>query len=101
MVNGDAHVLEGKERVGLTGVGLEVSLRSSLCSIFSLHLLVHLHSIHENETFSQLGGKDPAYVRPDADLQYTVGELVDGEYLLSPHTSELEARERVITYRAL
>lgn len=26
----------------------------------------------------QLGGKDPAYVRPDADLEYTVAELVDG-----------------------
>ena len=28
---------------------------------------------------SKLGGKDPAYVRPDADLDYTVPELVDGE----------------------
>ncbi|VDB99752.1 unnamed protein product [Peniophora sp. CBMAI 1063] len=26
----------------------------------------------------ELGGKDPAYVRPDADLAYTAGELVDG-----------------------
>ncbi|KIY70852.1 succinate semialdehyde dehydrogenase [Cylindrobasidium torrendii FP15055 ss-10] len=26
----------------------------------------------------ELGGKDPAYVRPDADLDYTAGELVDG-----------------------
>ncbi|KIM64493.1 hypothetical protein SCLCIDRAFT_1213318 [Scleroderma citrinum Foug A] len=26
----------------------------------------------------ELGGKDPAYVRPDADLNYTVAELVDG-----------------------
>ncbi|THV07262.1 aldehyde dehydrogenase [Dendrothele bispora CBS 962.96] len=26
----------------------------------------------------ELGGKDPAYVRPDADLDYTVAELVDG-----------------------
>ncbi|KAN0078246.1 aldehyde dehydrogenase [NAD(P)+] [Tylopilus felleus] len=26
----------------------------------------------------ELGGKDPAYVRPDADLKYTVAELVDG-----------------------
>ena len=26
----------------------------------------------------ELGGKDPAYVRPDAELEYTVGELVDG-----------------------
>ncbi|KAK0446082.1 succinate semialdehyde dehydrogenase [Desarmillaria tabescens] len=25
----------------------------------------------------ELGGKDPAYVRPDADLNYTIGELVD------------------------
>lgn len=28
----------------------------------------------------QLGGKDPAYVRSDADLDYTVAELVDGPY---------------------
>ena len=28
---------------------------------------------------SKLGGKDPAYVRPDADIDYTVAELVDGE----------------------
>lgn len=27
---------------------------------------------------SKLGGKDPAYVRADADLNYTVAELVDG-----------------------
>ncbi|KAH6909532.1 succinate semialdehyde dehydrogenase [Coprinopsis sp. MPI-PUGE-AT-0042] len=26
----------------------------------------------------ELGGKDPAYVAPDADLDYTAGELVDG-----------------------
>jgi acyl-CoA reductase-like NAD-dependent aldehyde dehydrogenase len=28
---------------------------------------------------SKLGGKDPAYVRSDADLDYTAAELVDGE----------------------
>ena len=28
---------------------------------------------------SKLGGKDPAYVRSDADLSYTAAELVDGE----------------------
>jgi acyl-CoA reductase-like NAD-dependent aldehyde dehydrogenase len=27
---------------------------------------------------TKLGGKDPAYVRPDADLSYAVAELVDG-----------------------
>lgn len=27
----------------------------------------------------KLGGKDPAYVRADAKLDYTVAELVDGE----------------------
>jgi len=50
----------------------------------------------------QLGGKDPAYVRSDADLDYTVAELVDGKYwiamaylyqpcdaLLQVHTSTL------------
>jgi len=28
----------------------------------------------------ELGGKDPAYVRPDADLVYAVAELVDGAF---------------------
>lgn len=28
---------------------------------------------------AKLGGKDPAYVRSDADLAYTVSGLVDGE----------------------
>ncbi|WP_346900098.1 aldehyde dehydrogenase family protein [uncultured Roseibium sp.] len=28
----------------------------------------------------ELGGKDPAYVRADADLDYTIGNLVDGAF---------------------
>lgn len=31
----------------------------------------------------ELGGKDPAYVRPDADLKYTVENLVDGAFFNS------------------
>lgn len=31
----------------------------------------------------ELGGKDPAYVRPDCDLKYTVAQLVDGAYFNS------------------
>ncbi|KAJ7070316.1 succinate semialdehyde dehydrogenase [Mycena belliarum] len=31
----------------------------------------------------ELGGKDPAYVRSDADLEYTVPELVDGAFFNS------------------
>ncbi|KAH8997579.1 succinate semialdehyde dehydrogenase [Lactarius akahatsu] len=31
----------------------------------------------------ELGGKDPAYVRADADLAYTVAELVDGAFFNS------------------
>ncbi len=31
----------------------------------------------------ELGGKDPAYVRADADLEYSVGELVDGAFFNS------------------
>jgi acyl-CoA reductase-like NAD-dependent aldehyde dehydrogenase len=50
---------------GFTGVALEVR---SLVSI-SYTMLTF---------FLKLGGKDPAYVRPDADLDYTVAELVDG-----------------------
>ncbi|KAF9128857.1 hypothetical protein BGW39_004670 [Mortierella sp. 14UC] len=31
----------------------------------------------------ELGGKDPAYVRPDCDLKYTVATLVDGSFFNS------------------
>jgi acyl-CoA reductase-like NAD-dependent aldehyde dehydrogenase len=31
----------------------------------------------------ELGGKDPAYVRPDADLRYAVEQLVDGAFFNS------------------
>ena len=31
----------------------------------------------------ELGGKDPAYVRPDADLDKTIAELVDGSFFNS------------------
>ncbi|KAJ8463636.1 hypothetical protein ONZ45_g17507 [Pleurotus djamor] len=41
----------------------------------------------ESKTFKgvalELGGKDPAYVRADADLDYTVAELVDGAFFNS------------------
>lgn len=30
-----------------------------------------------------MGGKDPAYVRPDCDLKYTVETLVDGSFFNS------------------
>lgn len=30
----------------------------------------------------ELGGKDPAYVRADADIAYTASELVDGGHAL-------------------
>ncbi|MDK9697719.1 MAG: aldehyde dehydrogenase family protein [Siculibacillus sp.] len=31
----------------------------------------------------ELGGKDPAYVRPDADLEHTVEQLIDGAFFNS------------------
>lgn len=31
----------------------------------------------------KLGGKDPAYVREDADFNYTVSELVEGAFFNS------------------
>lgn len=38
----------------------------------------------------ELGGKDPAYVREDADLKYAVENLVDGElYGLSHHVPDM------------
>lgn len=32
---------------------------------------------------TELGGKDPAYVRPDADLEYSIAETVDGSFFNS------------------
>ena len=40
--------------------------------------------------FRKLGGKDPAYVAPDANLNYTVGELVDGESFFFCHLSSFD-----------
>ena len=40
--------------------------------------IIPRHSLSRGPCFIQLGGKDPAYVRPDADLDYTAAELVDG-----------------------
>jgi hypothetical protein len=49
----------------------------------------------------QLGGKDPAYVRPDADLDYTVAELVDGAFFNSGQSCcAIEVSESVyVCYR--
>lgn len=41
--------------------------------------LLHACGPSADEGRPKLGGKDPAYVRSDADLAYTVAELVDGE----------------------
>ena len=38
---------------------------------------------HFPATGLELGGKDPAYVRPDCDLDYTVEQLVDGSFFNS------------------
>ena len=54
------------EAVGFKGVALEVNS----------HLLCG-PSVDEYDL--KLGGKDPAYVRQDADPAYTAAELVDGE----------------------
>ncbi len=44
----------------------------------------------------QLGGKDPAYVRADAELDYTVAELVDGAFFNSGQSCcAVEVREHV------
>ncbi|KAF9459131.1 NAD-aldehyde dehydrogenase [Collybia nuda] len=47
----------------------------------------------------ELGGKDPAYVRPDADLTYTIGELVDGAYFNSGQSCC--AIERIYVHESL
>ncbi|GLB39323.1 putative aldehyde dehydrogenase family protein [Lyophyllum shimeji] len=47
----------------------------------------------------ELGGKDPAYVREDADLDYTVGELVDGAFFNSGQSCC--AIERIYVHESL
>ena len=39
----------------------------------------------------ELGGKDPAYVRPDANLSFTAEQLADGVLRSEEHTSELQS----------
>ena len=56
------------ESRSFTGVSLEVS---ELLSVNG----------HEPIPDPQLGGKDPAYVREDADVGYTAAELVDGWFM--------------------
>ncbi|KAG6889642.1 hypothetical protein C0995_015757 [Termitomyces sp. Mi166 len=47
----------------------------------------------------ELGGKDPAYVREDADLEYTVPELVDGAFFNSGQSCC--AIERIYVHESL
>ncbi|KAJ7749267.1 succinate semialdehyde dehydrogenase [Mycena maculata] len=47
----------------------------------------------------ELGGKDPAYVRSDADLDYTVAELVDGAFFNSGQSCC--AVERIYVHESL
>ncbi|EJD00314.1 succinate semialdehyde dehydrogenase [Fomitiporia mediterranea MF3/22] len=47
----------------------------------------------------ELGGKDPAYVRPDADLDYTVAELVDGAFFNSGQSCC--AIERIYVHKSI
>ncbi|KAJ7484613.1 succinate semialdehyde dehydrogenase [Mycena latifolia] len=47
----------------------------------------------------ELGGKDPAYVRSDADLDYTVPELVDGAFFNSGQSCC--AVERIYVHESL
>ena len=54
----------------IKGVALEVRLCLAIR---------HLDGVYLFFACNQLGGKDPAYVRPDADLDYTAAELVDGQ----------------------
>ena len=65
---------------GFTGVGLEVP---------SLILINYTILI-----FLKLGGKDPAYVRPDADLDYTAAQLVDGGSSCQPTIIEYNRHKR-------
>jgi len=66
-VEGGASVAKiAASAIGFTGVALEVG------EILDPKICISL------KNSIKLGGKDPAYVRPDADLDYTAAELVDG-----------------------
>jgi acyl-CoA reductase-like NAD-dependent aldehyde dehydrogenase len=43
-------------------------------------MIMHSLPCAFRKSSTKLGGKDPAYVRPDADLDYAVAELVDGTH---------------------
>jgi len=67
VVGGQAVERAAVEASGFKGVALEAST------------LLTRYTYRHAEYVLQLGGKDPAYVRPDADLDYTAAELVDGQ----------------------
>ena len=72
VAGGRAVDIAAAEADDFKGVGLEVRRRP-----LASHWSTDMSCVH------QLGGKDPAYVRADADLDYTVPELVDGNDDLS------------------
>jgi acyl-CoA reductase-like NAD-dependent aldehyde dehydrogenase len=49
-------------------------------SVAGGHAVLQVAAEHFTGVGLELGGKDPAYVRPDADLDYSLGNLVDGVY---------------------
>ncbi|EDR09482.1 NAD-aldehyde dehydrogenase [Laccaria bicolor S238N-H82] len=50
----------------------------------------------------ELGGKDPAYVASDANLDYTAGELVDGAFFNSGQSCcSVEASSRVYVHESI
>ncbi|KAG8746485.1 hypothetical protein FRC10_004925 [Ceratobasidium sp. 414] len=69
VANGRA-VAQNAAKTGFKGVALEVN--------HSVELVAN-----DIELRLQLGGKDPAYVRSDADVDYTAAELVDGAFFNS------------------
>lgn len=52
------------------------------CTLLYEHVLLTCVS-YSSATGLELGGKDPAYVRHDADIDYTVEQLVDGSFFNS------------------
>ena len=49
-------------------------------SVAGGHTVQQVAAEHFTGVGLELGGKDPAYVRPDADLDYSLDNLVDGAY---------------------
>ncbi len=74
LTHDDVSRIIGDERVGFVAFTGSVDAGHSIQAAAS-HRFIN--------TGLELGGKDPSYIRPDADLAYAIGENVDGSFFNS------------------